>query len=51
MADEISKSKMETKEINREREIVSKTSRTKVLDGTQEHKVLGESQGALRLNK
>ena len=48
MADEISKSKMETKEINREREIVSKTSRTKVLDGTQEHKVLGESQGALR---
>jgi hypothetical protein len=24
------------------REVVSKTSRTKVLDGTQEHKVLGE---------
>ncbi len=46
--------KMRLEALNRkqsQREVVSKTSRTKVLDGTQERKVLGEPQGASRETK
>jgi len=39
---------MEEKSEELKEEVVSKASRTEVLDGTQEHKVLGEPQGALR---